>query len=130
MADGEALSFMSASHLYSLFNNAISNALEAVLKVRDPEKRVIGITVRRDGDGVSIDITNYFSSAVKIVDGLPVTTKEDKNRHGFGVRSMRYIVDQYHGTLSASTEGELFSLDIRLPRPRQGAGPHPQADTI
>lgn len=114
LADGEALSFMSVSHIYSLFSNAIDNAIEAVRHVSNPEKRVLNISVRRE-NGVTVEVINTFEGDLRIVDGLPETTKEDKNHHGFGVKSMRYIAEQYGGTLSAETEGDLFTLTVNFP---------------
>lgn len=116
MADGAALSFLSLSHTYSLFNNAIDNAIEAVRQIPDPEKRIIGITVRREGVQVVINVTNYFEGIAPPADGLS-TTKTDKNHHGFGLRSMRYVAGLYQGTVSTSAEHHMFSLDIRLPVP-------------
>ena len=39
MADGKALDFMEAGDLYSLFGNALDNAIEAVSRLDDSEKR-------------------------------------------------------------------------------------------
>ncbi|MBQ4381193.1 MAG: sensor histidine kinase [Oscillospiraceae bacterium] len=115
LADGKILNFMRTRHLFSLFNNAVSNAIEAVRKLSDPEKKVISVTVERQGDSALIEVTNYF-------DGAPVspgqTSKADRSRHGFGTMSMRYIAKIYGGTLSVSTAGELYCLDIRVPLPR------------
>lgn len=122
MADGASLSFMSMSHVYSLFNNAIGNAIEAVRRVPDPEKRIVSITVRREGAQVAINITNYYTGEIHMADGLPITTKEDVNRHGFGMKSMQYVVEQYHGSLKASAEKDLFSLDVCFPTPENGEG--------
>ena len=115
LADGASLSFMSAAHLYSLFNNAISNALEAVRSISNPEKRIVSTTIRRTASGVEISVANYFQGEVRSVNGLPATTKEDKNHHGFGVKSMRYIVEQYHGRLDTSVNGDMFELEICFP---------------
>ena len=110
MADGRLLGFMRTTHIYSLFNNALGNALEAVRKLNDPEKRIIDLSVRREGDYVEITVTNYFDGQ----DHEP-TTKDDKNRHGFGIKSMKYIASLYNGELMASSSGEVFELICRIP---------------
>ena len=46
--------------------------------------------------------------------GMPVTDK-DKNFHGFGMKSMLRIVEQYGGALNVTATDELFILDIALP---------------
>ena len=49
---------------------------------------------------------------MEFADGLPVTTKEDKNFHGFGVRSIRYLVEKYRGDMLMRAEEERFFVDI------------------
>ena len=110
MADGSLLSFMRTTHIYSLFNNALGNALEAVRKLDDPEKRIIDLSVRREGDSVEITVTNYFDGQAH-----EPTTKDDKNRHGFGIKSMKYIASLYNGELETSASGEVFELICRIP---------------
>ena len=47
--------------------------------------------------------------------GLPVTTKEDRVSHGFGVRSMRLTVERYGGTLTVLAEGGRFHVNAIFP---------------
>lgn len=117
MANGELLGFMRTSHIYALFNNALGNALEAVRKVSNPEKKTISISITHDHRVMIISIANYFEGTVRIKDGLPVTTKDDHNHHGFGVMSMRYITELYHGTFETSVEKDIFTLELRIPLP-------------
>ena len=112
---GGDLSFMRPMDVYSLFGNAISNAVEAVQRVDDPEKRVIDIIAQRMGDMVSISISNFYSGMRRMEDGLPVTTKtEEEGFHGYGMKSMRLIVEKYGGSLTAAMDRDLFNLNIYL----------------
>ena len=119
LADGSALSFMRTRHVYAFFNNAIGNALEAVRKVADPEKRVIGVTAERDGGNVEIEVTNYYEGTLTVSPGgvLPATSKADSAHHGFGTMSMRYIAEQYHGTLTIEARKGIFTLHATIPVP-------------
>lgn len=114
LADGGALGFMRTRHLYSLFNNAIGNAIEAVKKLSDPEKRVISITVERQGGDVVIEVTNFYDGRL-VTAGE--TTKKDRSHHGFGTMSMKYIAESYGGSISINTEGEIYCLKISVPLP-------------
>ncbi len=118
LADGSALSFMRTRHIYALFNNAISNALEAVRKVSDPEKRVIGVTVEQAGDAAEIEITNYYEGNIQLNGALPQTSKEDRHHHGFGTLSMRYIAEQYHGVMTVEAKKSIYTLHVSLPIPK------------
>ena len=118
IADGEALDFVEPVELYSLFGNALDNAIEAVERLDDPERRSIGLVVRRTGDMVSIHVENYFDGNVRFdEDGLPVTRKGDQLNHGFGVRSMRMIVEGLGGSLSVGARDDIFHMDALIPLP-------------
>ena len=54
---------------------------------------------------------------MKFVDGLPVTTKNDLGYHGFGTKSMRYIVDKYNGVMNLGVKDGMFFLNIVIPEP-------------
>ncbi len=111
MADGKLLCFIRTTHVYALFNNALGNALEATRKLTDPEKKVIDLCVRRDGNKVEITVMNGFDGRLPKAE----TLKSDPNRHGLGLKSMRYIAEQYGGEFWTETAGEVFTLICRIP---------------
>lgn len=115
LADGSGLSFMEESEVYSLIGNALDNAIEAVEKVNDPQKKVIGFILRNTGCFISIHIYNYCEKKPVFKDGVPLTTKENKANHGYGLKSIRLIAEKYQGTLTLSYEQETFNLDILFP---------------
>lgn len=117
MIDGELLSFMKKSDVYSLFGNAIDNAIEAVDKINDEEKRCINVRVKKSRGMILIHVENQYLGELSFEEGLPQTTKRDKRYHGFGMKSIRMIAEKYHGFLSAGSKDNMFSLDILLPVP-------------
>ena len=46
-----------------------------------------------------------------------MTTKDDLNYHGFGMKSMRYIVEKYNGVMNADVRDGMFFLNIVIPIP-------------
>ena len=116
VAYADCLKHFDGMKLYFLFANAIDNAMESVSGIEDPEKRLIDISIRAFGDSASIHIWNYFSGPITFNSGLPVTNKGGE-AHGFGMKSMQRIVDEFDGVMHAHTEGEIFNLDIMLPVP-------------
>ena len=113
--NGADFSFMNVMDVYSLFGNALSNAVEAVQHVDDPEKKVIDILSERRGDLINITVTNFFAGTLRIEDGLPQTSKiEEQGFHGFGMRSMQLIAEKYNGQLQVKTDGDLFILSVYL----------------
>lgn len=118
IADGTALGFMAPADLYSFFGNALDNAIEAVERLNDAERRSIGLVVRRQGDMALIHVENYFDGELCLgPDGLPRTSKGDKANHGYGTRSMRMIVEAAGGTMTCRAAGDIFCLDVMVPIP-------------
>ena len=117
IADGAALDFMAPADLYSFFGNALENAFEAVRQVNDAERRNISVLVKRVAGMASIHVENYFAGKVTFDGELPKTSKPDAANHGYGVRSMQMICERYGGALTASAEGQVFSLDALIPIP-------------
>lgn len=112
--DGGALSFMSKTDIYSLFGNALSNAIESVRGIKDKDRRCISITSRPAGGFLSVHIENCYDGEIKLEGGLPVTSG-DRARHGFGMRSIKHIAEKYGGSMSVTAEGGVFSLDLLFP---------------
>lgn len=111
IVDGKQLGFMAEDDIFSLFGNLIDNAIEAVVDLEE-DKRSIGIIVKMVGTFLSINIHNYYKNEISFVDGLPVTTKHDKNYHGFGMRSVRRICDKYNGDMVIRTDDGVFNVNI------------------
>ena len=117
MADGSPLAHMEPVDLYCLFGNALDNAIESVSGIDDPEKRVIAVTLYTRGELSVLQIENYCGHPVSFAgDGLPVTTKTDGD-HGYGMRSIRSIVEKYGGSLTVQVDGDIFILSAVLPTP-------------
>lgn len=112
IADGARLSFMSAGDMYSLFGNALDNAIEATAAEPDEEKRLIGVRVSAENNVLLVHIENRCVAPPEFEDGMPVTSKADKDFHGFGVRSIRYIAEKYGGRVRYSASDGKFELDI------------------
>lgn len=108
---------MNTVDLYSLFGNAIDNAMEAVESLPS-DKRVIDLAMEERGDMLFINVVNYFSGSLNQEAGILYTTKtENPGAHGFGMKSMRRIAENYGGDISYTIRGDIFSLNIHLQKP-------------
>lgn len=115
IADGKQIDFMEDSDIYSLFGNALDNAIESVLKINDNDKRLIGLLLKKTQGFVSICIRNNYDNIIlKDGDDL-ISTKNDNHNHGFGMKSMKLIVSKYDGQLTYSASNSVFSLNIIIP---------------
>ena len=115
-ADCSKLNFITETDLYNLFGNALDNSIEAVSKINDYDKRRINLIVKNMMSFVSINIENYFEGHIELdKHGIPKTTKNNVQCHGFGMKSIKLIINKYHGDLKIVTDGDIFSLCILFP---------------
>ncbi len=115
VADGKLLEFIHHMDLYSLFGNALDNAIEAVEGFEEQEKRQIDVLVYRQQNFLVVNIINPMKDSLTLENEMPVTTKKDKNLHGFGIRSMKYIIKKYDGFFNITEEDGCFSLKFLFP---------------
>lgn len=119
IADGRQLDFMADEDVYALFGNILDNAIDAVSQIADPERRVISLSVRVRAGCLIIEEENFFEGEIHFDDGLPVTSKEDKNYHGFGMQSIRMLTERYEGDIQLESDQGIFKLSIMLPVPKK-----------
>ena len=111
-------SFVEELDLYSLFQNALTNAINAVSALPEGVERFISLSSVRDGNMLTIHMENPCEDDIAFVDGLP-QTKNDPDWHGFGMKSMNRIAEKYNGMLTAEQRGKMFFLDILLLAPER-----------
>lgn len=117
VADGTLLKFMHVTDICTIFGNALDNAVESVVMLEDPKKRLIHVTVSAQRNFVFIQVSNYCEQELKREAGqMPVTTKSDKKNHGFGLKSIRYSVEKYGGSVSVDMQKNWFELKILIPQ--------------
>ena len=85
--------------LTSLFCNLVENAMESAENIPDS---FIELTVQKKENSpfvVIILINSCQNTPVYNQEGVPVSHKLDNGRHGFGIKSIKKVVKQYHGNL-------------------------------
>lgn len=115
IADASQLDFISASDMCSLFGNMLENAIEAVDKVKDESKRIININIRPVAGQVFFCMENSYAEKPKMDNGMPVSSKGDKQHHGFGMKSIKLIADKYQGSFSCCADNGVFRINILFP---------------
>lgn len=116
MADGARLGFMDEADIYSLFGNIVDNAMDAVVKIPDAERRIIGLSVRAADNMLAVNVNNYYEGVIVMDgEGLPITTKRNKDYHGFGMKSVRLLVEKYGGDLTITADDGVFNVNIVFP---------------
>ena len=116
VVDGELVKFMQSGDLYSLLQNSIHNAFDAVKDIEDEGRRIIRFNIKRIKEMISISVENYCNDTdtIEFVDGLPIS-KGDSKLHGFGMKSILAVVNKYEGTMNIKAENGIFKLNIIFP---------------
>ena len=111
MADCSGLSYISDSDIYSLLGNALDNAINAVMAL-PVQSRNISLVIKKTNSFTSISIINPYQGRITInEDGLPETSK-DTDYHGYGMKSIKMIVEKYNGNLQIEAKDNMFTLSI------------------
>lgn len=96
----------------SLLGNLLDNAIEASEKAVN---KVVSLKIIYQDSGYEILCENTYLIAPVFRRGNYVTTKEDTQEHGFGIKIIRKIAENYHGMVRIETENERFIVNIFIP---------------
>lgn len=115
LVDGDAFKEIDGSDIYFLLVNIIDNAIEATENITEKEHRVISLTASKKHGVLFIEETNYFKGDIKFNnDGSIKTTKENAKYHGYGTKSIAYIVKKYDGKVEYEVKDNIFKLKIAI----------------
>lgn len=111
----ENLSFMNDYDISSLFNNILDNSVEAAV---NSNKKDIGLEITNAINSYhKIIVTNSCDTPPRSKNDKLITTKKNKESHGFGTKSIQNIADKYNGEMrwEYSEENKQFKLTILIP---------------
>lgn len=104
----------------ALFANALDNAAEACCKLEEKERHIIleskaqkglfCLKVQNPAPGKE-DIMIYHSLKSE---SFPATSKQDKEQHGLGLKSIAEIVSRYQGALEVQVKDEVFEMFLYM----------------
>lgn len=114
LLDGKCLNYIEDTDIYSLFENAISNAIKSVSNL-DEDYKVISITQEQNNVCNKIIFKNYFKGNIQFDENhVPLSTSKSIY-HGYGTKSMIFIISKYKGKVSFEIENNMFILTFILP---------------
>lgn len=99
--------------LCTIFYNILKNAVEGCEKLESDEKS-IDVEVANSGEQLLVKVENDTIMKDKIIDSDMFTTKKDIKNHGFGIKSVRAVVNKYNGFYSNKIENGKFIAFIAL----------------
>lgn len=102
---------LAADEIGVLFGNLFDNAIEAV---KNSEEKSILLEVGRQGDYLSIFMSNSIAASVITENPALDTTKKEKQYHGYGTKNIRRIVESHNGIIEFFEENNRFCCDILI----------------
>lgn len=73
------------------------------------------IVIAKENGLNAIHVTNYFDGESLTKDGALITKKSDSMHHGFGIKSIQFITEQYHGKVNYKIDEDIFYLNLYYP---------------
>lgn len=99
-----------------ILNNALSNAIRAASESDNPR---IEVKSWKNNNAYLIQVKNCFSGKLSLdpQTGLPETSKDDKESHGYGLINMKRITEKYYGTIQLEQEENMviFTALMMIP---------------
>ena len=99
-----------------ILNNALSNAIRAASESDNPR---IEVKAWKNNNAYLIQVKNSFFGKMTLdpQTGLPETSKDDKESHGYGLMNMKRITEKYYGTIQLEQEENMviFTALMMIP---------------
>ena len=96
-----------------ILNNALQNAMENIEKSEAPH---ISVLSYHRNNAYMIEVSNSFNGDLQWDEerGLPVTSKEKADGHGYGLSNIRMVARKYSGDIAIDVKNDEFRLSIML----------------
>lgn len=100
----------------SILANGLENAIHAAAEISEDskenrEKRVIFLDLKMNGERLLLSIKNPCVSEIIWADGMP---QSDKEGHGMGTQSIKYMTEKLHGNCQFEEKDGWFVLRVIL----------------
>ena len=94
-----------------ILGNLLDNAVEAEEKASIKE---ICARVKNAFGIIYIYVENYICCSVLENGGVEISSKESPYEHGYGLKSVRELVEKYNGNIRISEKGHHFIVEIMI----------------
>lgn len=99
--------------LYSILTNILENALEACEDLQSDRKRFINLAISRRDPYFIIVCENSKEGEIISINGK-IQTKKTAKGHGYGLWTIKQIVDAYGGMMETEYDEDTFTVTVAL----------------
>ena len=96
--------------LSSIISNALDNAIQAQSDVAEANRQ-IRLMLKESNGKLLLSVKNPYGKSPVFINGLPVS---DKEGHGFGTQSIRYMTEKLGGKCQFILQNNMFVLRVVL----------------
>ena len=105
-------------NLCAMLGNLLDNAIEACLRIEEPEKRFIRVYIGIMKQQLYISVTNSMGKRPEKTGGRFLSSKSGRDemaRFGFGLMRIDVIAEQNGGYVNRQNEEGVFATEVMLP---------------
>ena len=96
-------------------NVVIGNLLDnAILAASQTQEKWLSVVLNYEKGILFIQVQNSYQTVKKDMDGNYLTTKQETQNHGIGLKNVRRIVNQNHGTMQITDSDHIFDVKVML----------------
>ena len=99
------------SEICVVFGNLLDNAIEACSQIKDAE-RWIKVIIGQQKEMFFLNISNNYEKTPNLQRGEYVSTKRQKDAHGYGIKGVKSLVEKYDGFLVLHHVDKSFEAKI------------------
>lgn len=103
---------ISSMDLCTIFSNLFTNAMEAVKKLDENTEKMIDVQIKYHQENIVIQVKNPVTEKVKVMNKRLITTKDNKDQHGFGSMNVESCVKKYQGSLQYYNLDNEFMVEL------------------
>ena len=105
-------SFVLPKDMSIIIGNLLDNAITAIENCSG--KKVLKVIAKQNIGNMFLCIENSFDNEVHVKDGIFISTKKDRNRHGIGIENVKRVIKNYNGKIIFDTKGDMFIVKVIL----------------
>lgn len=96
-----------------VLGNLLDNSIEACMEVLNPDDRYLEITLTTSETALIIFVVNSSIRKGEVIAGS--TSKQDKIKHGYGIKNINMTADKYGGTFCYEQKESSFEASVIIP---------------
>ena len=96
-----------------IVGNLLDNAIDACKRIEQEDKWIL-LQIEMQKQFLFIKVSNPINEIPVMKKGVPVSTKQNRQKHGYGLKSVEHVVNKYNGIITFRIEQDIFQVDISL----------------